>query len=152
MFDDMCSTFFVKRMFCFQSNISANISQILKCLAGFTTLLNKPMLYNNVRSFSLGYKHALGFLSWYVLQRTGGRTGFFGGFMWLPIDKEKRPIFLPRTLRRVLIEWNLIHVHNFSCSCTCIKYYNSHLLLFLFDLGFQSCSYQKQAVWQWTCV
>ena len=39
MFDDVCSTFFVERMFCFRSNISANISQMLKRLAGFSTLL-----------------------------------------------------------------------------------------------------------------
>ena len=51
MFDDVCSTFLLKECFAFDQTIRP---KMLKRLAGFSTLLNLQMLYNNVRSFSRG--------------------------------------------------------------------------------------------------
>ena len=51
MFDDVCSTFLLKECFAFDQTFRP---KMLKRLAGFSTLLNLQMLYNNVRSFSPG--------------------------------------------------------------------------------------------------
>ena len=47
MFDDVCSTFLLKECFAFDQTFRPTM---LKRLAGFSTLLNKQMLYNNVRN------------------------------------------------------------------------------------------------------
>ena len=56
MFDDVCSTFLLKECFAFDQTIRP---KMLKRLAGFSTLLNLQMLYNNVRSFSPGFTRSI---------------------------------------------------------------------------------------------
>ena len=76
------------------------------CIAGINYGNAHNVIYLTRKTITL-HTHSDSFQ--YAKQCKGGRVPSFGGFMWLPIDTKKRPVFLPRTFiffssRRILAE------------------------------------------------
>ena len=71
----------------YDSRIHGRLAALRECIVYKVICLTRKTIKLHTHSDSFRYEK----------QRKGGSVRSSGGFTWLPIDKEKRPVFLPRT-------------------------------------------------------